>query len=214
VLHRERTGEGIALATSLVRTASQHQGGLFFDPGAEPAGPEALGEHPLHRFHRAADGWFALGATPTDLPRLAEVPGLHELAAHTDPDKLGAVLEDLFARRPVADWERDLVAAGVGAHRVVGLAELMADDVARARGLVVTQLSEEVGEVTMPGITIGLSATPLEVGAPARQPGSDAERVLAGIGMAAALPDLERAWAVQTTGLPDGWPAPIRRERP
>ena len=214
VLHRERTGEALALATSLVRAASQYQAGLLLDPGAEPAGPQALGEHPLHRFHRAADGWFALGATPADLPRLAEARGLHELAAHTDPDKLGAVLEDLFARRPVADWERDLVAAGVAAHRVVGLAELMADDVARARGLVVTQMSEEVGEVTMPGIAIRMSATPLEVGAPARRPGSDAWRVLDRVGLASALPDLERAWAVQTTGLPDGWPAPTRRERP
>ncbi|MGI5132929.1 CaiB/BaiF CoA transferase family protein [Pseudonocardia sp. CA-107938] len=211
VLHRERTGEGLALATSLVRTASQHQAGLFFQPGAEPAGPEALGEHPLHRFHRASDGWFALGATPTDLPRLAEVPGLREVAGHTDQDKLAAVLEDLFARRPVAEWERDLQAAGIGAHRVVELAELMADDTARARGLVVTQVSEEVGEVTAPGITIGMSATPLAVGAPARRPGSDARRVLDRIGMGDALPDLERAWAVQTTGLPDGWPAPTSR---
>jgi hypothetical protein len=75
-------------------------------------------------------------------------------------------------------------------------------------------VSEEVGEVTMPGITIGLSATPLEVGAPARRPGSDAWRVLDRVGLAAALPDLERAWALQTTGLPDGWPAPTLRERP
>jgi crotonobetainyl-CoA:carnitine CoA-transferase CaiB-like acyl-CoA transferase len=211
VWHRERTGSGIALATSLVRTATLHQATLL-DGRTGPAGPAALGEHPLHRFHRGADGWFALGASPDDLPRLAEVPGLGELAAldgadpAPDVEKLAALLEDLFARRPVADWVRDLAAAGVGAQPVRTLAEVMADPTARARGLVVTQPSEEVGEVTAPGVTIGLSATPLRVGAPADRPGSDAERVLAGVGLADALPDLERAWAVQASHLPECWP--------
>ncbi|GAA4556562.1 CaiB/BaiF CoA-transferase family protein [Pseudonocardia xishanensis] len=215
VLHRERTGAGCALATSLVRTAGHHQAAFLVDgagvpSSTEPAGPTALGEHPLHGFHRTADGWLALGAAPEDLPRLAGVPGLAELAAfegaEPDQEKLAAVLGELFLRRRADDWVPDLRAAGVGAHRVLGLSEVMADPAARARGRVVTQTSEEVGEVTLPGVTIGLSDTPLRTGAPARRPGADAERVLAAVGLADSLTDLERAWVVQTRDLPPAWP--------
>lgn len=207
VLRRDTTGAGLALATSLARTAGHHQARLLVGDHDGPRGPRALGEHPLHGFHRAADGWFALAAEPADLPRLAVVPGLHDLAA-LDPAGPGltTVLEDLLSRRGVVDWVSDLAAAGFGAHPVLGLAEVMADPSARARGVVVTQESEEVGEVTAPGVTLGLSATPLRVGVPARRPGSDAEKVLADAGLAAALPALERAWALQTQDLPPGWP--------
>jgi crotonobetainyl-CoA:carnitine CoA-transferase CaiB-like acyl-CoA transferase len=110
-----------------------------------------------------------------------------------------------IADRPAREVVDTLVAAGIGAHEVVGLAELMADAEVRRRGLAVTQESEEVGEVTMPGLAITMSETPPRLGAPARRPGSDAARVLERVGLADALTDLERRWVLQTTDLPAGW---------
>lgn len=195
--HRELTGAGLELRTSLVQTASHHQAQFLVDHpgahhGAEPAGPDARGAAPHQRFFRAADRWLYVHAESAD--QLAGVEGLD------GPDVAAAI-----AGRPAREVVDTLVAAGIGAHEVVGLAELMADAEVRRRGLAVTQESEEVGEVTMPGLAITMSETPPRLGAPARRPGSDAARVLERVGLADALTDLERRWVLQTTDLPAGW---------
>jgi crotonobetainyl-CoA:carnitine CoA-transferase CaiB-like acyl-CoA transferase len=83
----------------------------------------------------------------------------------------------------------------------------MTDPWVRQRGLSVMQISEEAGEVTMPGLSVRLSGTPLRLGFPAGRPGADAASVLEDAGMAGELPRLARAWAVQTDDLPAGWGA-------
>lgn len=227
VYHRTVTGRGRHLRTSLAQAGSYYQARYLLDyrgkTGTEPAGPGALGEGPLQRFYRASDGWFFLGATEADLIRLSGVPGL-EFAAEargagpdsgeTDREGLGKLLEERFRTGPAAAWVAALQAAGLGAHEVVGLAALMTDPRVRGRGLSVTQVSPEAGEVTMPGIAIKMSATPPRLGEPARQPGADAQEVLqlaslaelAGLtGPLRSLNELEQLWAVQATGLPAGW---------
>jgi crotonobetainyl-CoA:carnitine CoA-transferase CaiB-like acyl-CoA transferase len=95
--------------------------------------------------------------------------------------------------------------AGVSAHAWVRLHELMADPWVREHGLSITQVSEEVGEVTMPGISVAMSGTPLRIGAPARACGADAESILADAGLADQLAELQLKWAVQTHNLPSAW---------
>jgi crotonobetainyl-CoA:carnitine CoA-transferase CaiB-like acyl-CoA transferase len=194
--HRGRTGSGLELRTSLVQTASHHQARFLVDhPGArhgtEPAGPGALGEAPHQRFFQAADGWLYVHADSVE--QLAAAVG-------DGPDVTTAI-----AARSTRDVVETLVAAGIGAHEVVALADLMTDERVRRRGLSITQVSEEVGEVRMPGPAITMSATPPRLGPPARRPGADAARVLERIGLADALPDLERKWVVQASALPAGW---------
>ncbi|SHL11108.1 Crotonobetainyl-CoA:carnitine CoA-transferase CaiB [Pseudonocardia thermophila] len=195
--HRAATGEGLELRTSLVQTASHHQGLFMVDfagarHGGEPAGPYALGEADHQRFHRAADRWLYVHAQSPE-----------ELAAALGAD--GGDVAAVIAGRSARDVVEELVAAGIGAHEVVELDELMVDPQVRRRGLSVTQVSEEVGEVTMPGLAITMSATPPRLGAPVRQPGADAIQVLDRIGLADAVPELERRWVLQTTHLPAGW---------
>jgi crotonobetainyl-CoA:carnitine CoA-transferase CaiB-like acyl-CoA transferase len=208
VYHRAVTGQGSRLRASLAQTATYHQAAYLLGHadahhGREPAGPGALGEGPLQRFYRASDGWLFLGARSGQCERLSRIDGLGPV----DPEDsdLESHLEERFRLRPVSEWVSALQAAGVGAHRVVGLAELMTDPLVRSRELSITQSSEEVGEVTLPGIAISMSATPLRIGEPVRQPGADAVRVLARIGLADSVDDLARRWAVQTAGLPPGW---------
>jgi crotonobetainyl-CoA:carnitine CoA-transferase CaiB-like acyl-CoA transferase len=81
----------------------------------------------------------------------------------------------------------------------------MNDPWVRAHGLSVTQQAEEVGDVTYPGPSPRLSETPVKVGAPVKRPGGDAESVLAEVGLADAIPTLERQWVLQATNLPAGW---------
>jgi crotonobetainyl-CoA:carnitine CoA-transferase CaiB-like acyl-CoA transferase len=81
----------------------------------------------------------------------------------------------------------------------------MADPVVRAQGLSVTQQAEDVGEVTMPGLSVHLSDTPMRLGTAARRPGADAESILQDIGLADEMGRLERVWALQTANLPSAW---------
>ncbi|BCB90987.1 hypothetical protein Psuf_083000 [Phytohabitans suffuscus] len=69
-----------------------------------------------------------------------------------------------------------------------------------------SQRSEEVGEVVMPGIAIGLTRTPARLGAAVRRPGADGPAVLAGRGYTDTdIEELARGWVLQTAALPSGW---------
>ncbi|HEU0169401.1 MAG TPA: CoA transferase, partial [Chloroflexota bacterium] len=193
------TGEGEHVQASLVQTGTYHQAAFAMDYAckvwSEPRGPDALGAGPLQRFYQASDGWFFLGARDSDLPRLEHIAGGTEEAA----------LEAAFRQRPADDWVRQLQEAGVGAHAVVRLQDLMDDAWTREQGLSIRQVSEEAGEVAMPGLAVNMSRTPPELGAAVRQPGADGKAVLERLGLANHTEALEEAWALQTTRLPAGW---------
>ncbi len=208
IFHRYRTGEGQHVQASLAQTATYHQGPFFLDYKGkvwdEPRGWDALGTGPLQRFYRAQDGWLFLGAKPEEINRVGEaiqLAGIESLQGKALEDALEAV----FSQQPASGWAELLQEAGVGAHAVVRRAELMKDPWARANGLSVTQLVEGVGEVTMPGVPIRLSGTPMRVGQAAGPAGSDAESVLKELGLAGKIPELERAWALQVHDLPPAW---------
>ena len=207
--HRTVTGEGLRVRTSLAQAGTYHQAAFLLKhargaPGREPAGPAARGQTPLQRFYRARDRWFYLGATLADLHRLTEVAGF-AVPRGRSLDVLQPRLDAAFTKRTAREWVTVLRAMGIGAHEVVDLAELMTDPLVRARGLSVTQVSAEVGEVTMPGIAMTMSATGPRIGAPVAPAGADAVEVLDRIGLGAAVTDLEAWGALQTTGLPHGW---------
>ncbi len=207
--HRQSTGRGQLASASLVQSATYHQALFMFDfPGyrpAEPRGYSALGESPLQRYYRAADRWFFLAARPEDIPALAAVTRQPELARRTGA-ALEAALDDAFAADTAQAVVARLADAGVAAHVVVPIADLMTDAVVRARGLSVSQDVAGVGSCTMPGVSPRLSDTPALAGHPPRRPGEDARQVLASVGLADRLDALERGWVVRATDLPAAWP--------
>jgi crotonobetainyl-CoA:carnitine CoA-transferase CaiB-like acyl-CoA transferase len=207
VYHRLTTGRGQQVFASLAQTATYHQAPYMLDfdgmVADEPRGYEALGAGPLQRFYRAADGWFFLAATAADAARLGTVEGLQ--AVDLEGPDLERTLEARFARAPAAAWVERLRQAGIAAHAWTRVADLMADPVVRAQGLSVTQQAEDVGEVTMPGLSVHLSDTPMRLGTAARRPGADAESILQDIGLADEMGRLERVWALQTANLPSAW---------
>jgi crotonobetainyl-CoA:carnitine CoA-transferase CaiB-like acyl-CoA transferase len=181
---------------------------MFDFPGyrpSEPRGYFALGDGPRQRYYRAGDRWFFLAARPEDVPALAAVTGM-EAVATQHGDALERTLEQAFAVSAAADLVDRLVDVGVAAHVVVPLAELMADATVRARGLSVAQQVDGIGSCIMPGVSPRLSDTPALVGYPPRRPGEDASEVLASVGLADRLDELERAWVVRARDLPAAWP--------
>ncbi len=174
IFHRARTGEGQATEAALAYTATLHQSlYLHAYPGKvwdEPGGPLATGTRALHRLYRAQDAWFFLGARDDQRAALDTVPGLAGLA---DTGDLAAALEARFATAPAGTWVRDLAAAGLGAHRLRPVDELMRDPRSVARGLSLTRDHEGVGTVRTIGPVPTLSRTPLRAGRPAPLPGAD-----------------------------------------
>ena len=205
--HRFLTGEGQHVFASLAQTATYHQAPFMLDfkghVADEPRGYEAVGTGPLNRFYEAQDRWLFVAVPRADAPLLQHVEGLGSIdiaGPGLEPE-----LESRFAQAPAAVWVERLAAAGLAAHAVAELKELMLDAWVRQHGLSVTQVSEEAGEVTMPGLSVTLSDTPARLGNPARRPGADALDILGEIGMAGEAERLERAWALQLHDLPSGW---------
>jgi crotonobetainyl-CoA:carnitine CoA-transferase CaiB-like acyl-CoA transferase len=204
IYRRAVDGTGQHVYASLAQTGTYQQAPFLLDFAGkrwdEPRGPGALGTGPLQRFYQAADGWFFLGARGAQLADVSAIVGLPEVPT-TGVEQL---LEERFLTGDTAHWVDRLTAAGIGAHRLVELDEMMVDPWARAHGLSVVQDTDEAGEVTMPGIAMTLSATPPQVGRVGR-PGEDAAAVLAEVGLADSVERFEQAWALQTTHLPLAW---------
>jgi hypothetical protein len=57
----------------------------------------------------------------------------------------------------------------------------------------------------MPGLTVRLSESPLVLGRAAGPAGSDAESILAEVGLAGRMTELSRAWVLRTEDLPRAW---------
>ena len=187
LLHRQRTGEGQHVDTALAYTAMIHQSpfmqiydGKRWD---EPSGQASLGSGPLHRAYQGRDGWFFVGARQHEVPRLAAVEGLSDLATLWG-EALEQALAQRFAGETVDTWVARLTRASIGAHRYIGdLDELMQDPWVTAHELSLTREHDEMGLVTTCGPAPRLSRTPIRVGQPAPKPGSDAYENLTEIGL-------------------------------
>ena len=155
--HRERSGEGQFVSTSLLA------GGMFAmsDAFVPPPGVEVLtrptldreqiGFGPLYRLYRAKEGWLALvvpdAATFSRLAKAIERPELagderfRSLeACLVNADALSAILCQALARRSAAAWVRILDAARVPAEDAAGAygrggRDFLLDDANLGRGL-------------------------------------------------------------------------------
>jgi crotonobetainyl-CoA:carnitine CoA-transferase CaiB-like acyl-CoA transferase len=151
VIRRNQTGEGghidCSMLGSLIGVATL-QTSEFFGTGRTP---RRLGSaHPRaapYRAFRAADEYFVVAAGNDKLWRsVCEVVGAPELTQDErfktlalrakNQDALFAILEPLFARRPAADWLRELDARGVPCAPINTYPQVLADPQVEAMGLV------------------------------------------------------------------------------
>ena len=209
LLHRQRTGEGQHVDSALAYTAMTLQSpymqlytGKRWD---EPRGQETLGSGPLHRAYEARDGWFFLGGKAADGPRLAAVEGLSEVVS-LKGTSLERALEQRFLTNTVDHWVSRCTAAGLGAHRcLLDLAELMQQPWVIEHELSATREHDDIGLVTTCGPAPRLSKTPVQIGQPAPRPGSDAQSILAEIGLADRLESLVIIGVALCPGPAFGW---------
>ncbi len=185
--HRDRTGEGQHINTSLAYTGVSLQTQFMTDYKGhlwdETSGQTMLGDGPLHRAYKANDGWLFLGARYQDIEQLCENARIANIAS-LEGDELAEALEAVIATGTVDEWVAKLVAAGAGAHRVIdNPRELMVDPWVVEHGLSVTREHMDRGPVTTTGPAARLSRTTLIPGRPAPTPGSDAREILEEIGL-------------------------------
>jgi crotonobetainyl-CoA:carnitine CoA-transferase CaiB-like acyl-CoA transferase len=207
LFHKQRTGEGQHVDTALAYTAMtlqspfmQNYDGKTWD---EPTGRDSRGSSPLHRAYEAKDGWVFIGVR--DAAAFAEVKGLSDVA-NLQGTALEQALQDRFRTDAVAAWVTQLTAAGVSAHRcVLDIDEVMQDPYVIANNLSATRPHAFLGDVTTTGPAPRLSRTPVRLGDPASEPGSDAVEILNGIGRADDFNRLVRSGVIKVNGIRAGW---------
>jgi crotonobetainyl-CoA:carnitine CoA-transferase CaiB-like acyl-CoA transferase len=173
--HREKTGEGQMVDTSLFEAGIIHtywQSAITLATGVSP-GPMGSA-HPLSAPYQAfetLDGWVVIGGgNQANWLRIVEVLEAPELAQ--DPrfrenrdrmihlKELDAALTPHFKKRTTADWLARLERAGVPAGPVNEIAEMHKDPQTLARRMVVEVPHSRLGEVKTLGLPIKLSKTP------------------------------------------------------
>ncbi len=205
LLHRKRTGEGQHVDGALAYTAMTLQSAIVQDYDGktwdEPRGQGTLGSGPLHRAYKAADGWLFLGARKAELGKMSRVPGLEGVDGLQGED-LERALEDKFVRGSIEGWIGKLNPAGIGMHRVVTRwSDLMDHPWVKSHGLSIIRDHEDWGPITTAGPAPRMSRTPVRPGRAAPKPGSDAQEILAEIGVADELGRLVGAGVVRLEGI-------------
>jgi crotonobetainyl-CoA:carnitine CoA-transferase CaiB-like acyl-CoA transferase len=191
--HREATGQGQIVDTSLLEAGIMHlywHAAIYFATGQSP-GP--LGsDHPLmapYQAFRTADAPITVGAANEnnwrrllgvlDAPHLASDPRYATNAgrmAHLP--ELVCKLEAIFQRRSAAEWLGALEEAGVPAGPVLTVQRMTEHAQVRARQMVVETEHPIAGVTKALGLPVKFSATPGAVSRAAPLYGEHTEEVL------------------------------------
>jgi crotonobetainyl-CoA:carnitine CoA-transferase CaiB-like acyl-CoA transferase len=186
LVHRQRTGEGQELWTSL------HDGGMVFTsdvwldsdgcpwPNRPELDPGQHGLGPGYRIYRCQDGAWLCVAAVADKAWAA-------LLAATGVSAAGEAseLEAAFASRPALAWSRELDAAGVPNELVIDTYEgrtLLHDDDNVRLGLVASYDHPEFGPLRQFGALWQFSETPVQIGGPPPLLGQHSRDVLRSAG--------------------------------
>ncbi len=195
--HREKTGEGQVVDTSLFEAAITHtywQSAIAFATGVSP---EPMGSaHPLNAPYQAfetADGWINIGAAnQSNWLRLLDILEAPEL--RDDPrfelnqgrmqhlPELVEALNAHFRTRSTAEWLERLEAGGLPAGPVLDINQMHQDPQAIARGMIVETEHPKAGPTKAIGLPIAFSGTPGAVLRPAPGLGEHTREVLSTIG--------------------------------
>ena len=204
LLARERTGKGqrveVALHDGLLSLLT-YQAQNWWSGGERP---RRLGNaHPSivpYQTFRAADAWINVGAA-NDRQWRALCEALEHTEWIDDPrfatngdrlvhrDTLIALLQEIFAGRPAAEWLERLGQAGIPAGRIRPVSEALTSPEARHREMVVEVGGGEEEPLKLLGIPVKLSETPGRIRRPPPRLGEHTAEVLAEIGYDSASID-------------------------
>jgi crotonobetainyl-CoA:carnitine CoA-transferase CaiB-like acyl-CoA transferase len=159
--HRERTGEGQAVSTSIVNAGLFHTSYAWIHGNGEPADwghvdGDQYGLSPYYRLYQCADDkWVFLAAVAAEeRRRLSALMGEPDTAGQIEPHLVSA-----FAGAPAAEWMTRLDGAGVPAEIVdeTFCRTLFDDPEAKNARLVAETWSGSVGRFEDPGLLVNLA---------------------------------------------------------
>jgi crotonobetainyl-CoA:carnitine CoA-transferase CaiB-like acyl-CoA transferase len=197
--HRERTGEGQRVRTTLVRAAIAAQAGecTRYEGAAPRGGVDHAAASPAEHWYRCADG-EALYIEATTADQCARLTRLVD--AEIDVSELAA----RFATRPRAEWLAEFARAGVPAAPVIRRREVLASEQVTANDLAAVHAHPIWGETRGAGMLVHASRTPGRV--PSRAPlrSEHALEVLAELGYSLVeVREFVETGLVSLDGLPD-----------
>jgi formyl-CoA transferase len=218
--HRDRTGQGQLVDTSLLEAAMALTVWEASEYWVTGQAPKALGS--AHRLSapyqalRAADGFFTVGAN-TDRLYEGFCRALGRGDLQTDPRFTGgagrrkhrkalvAEIEATTATEPRAFWLERLDKEGVPAGPINDYAEALSDPHTLARRMVVDLIHPGAGPIKALGVPVKLSETPGAVDRAAPMLGQDTEDILIELGYTESeRRDLEAKGIVQRWPIPGG----------
>jgi crotonobetainyl-CoA:carnitine CoA-transferase CaiB-like acyl-CoA transferase len=198
--HRDRTGEGQAVWTSLINAATYVCSDVYLteDGAADPPKLDKAqtGFGALYRLYETQDGWIQVAAVKDQhWPAFCEAVGHPELdeddrfataeARQTNRPVLEAMLADVFMSQTAIQWRRRLndvgVPAEIAANTIEGESVLFDEDNLRL-GLVVETQHAELGRLRQFGNLMRFSDTPSTVLRPPPVPGENTVEIMRWLG--------------------------------
>jgi crotonobetainyl-CoA:carnitine CoA-transferase CaiB-like acyl-CoA transferase len=176
--HRDRTGEGQEVWTSLLNAAVYVNSDVYLteDGAANPPklNKSQTGFGPLYRLYETQDGWVQVaGVKKEHWPAFCAAVGRGELehderyatpdARHANRKELEALLEGVFLNQTAIQWRRRLNDAGVPAELSVNTADgetVLFDEDNVKLGLVADTQHAELGRLRQFGNLMRFSGTP------------------------------------------------------
>jgi CoA:oxalate CoA-transferase len=206
LLHREKTGEGQRIETSLLQGIMSIQTHFFYQP-LEAEAQGRVGIYPYRLFQTKDDQIFIGGATDKFWRMLCEVLGVPGLAADPRYDtnekrtarltELGPILEPLLRERTTAEWQTLLIEKGVPCGAVGDWAGFFNDP--QVEAMEMNQQTEHplIGPARVTGVPINFEKTPGRIQRAAPMLGEHTEEALKELGYDnEKIADLRKAGAI------------------
>lgn len=191
--HKQRTGEGQRVETSLLEASLQQlywHAAIYFGSGVSPgpSGSAHVLTAPYQAFPTATTWIIIGGANEKNWARIAQTLGQPQwiedprFAFNRDRmanrEELTRLISAILVQRPAEHWLAELDRAGVPAGPVHSVGEALSHPQTLARDMVVEQEHPQAGKIRTVGMPVKFSATPAHYHRAAPRLGEDTRAIL------------------------------------